>query len=65
MLVRVSDPDRLADFILFLHNSGFPLARRMDDNVAKLHSDEEGKVQEVIDLWEAYSGTRAEIVEPD
>ena len=43
MLVRVSDPDRLVDLIVFLHNSGFPLARRESEDVAELFSQDEPK----------------------
>ena len=43
MLVRVSDPDRLVDLIIFLKNSGFPLAQRQ---TAKLHDRDEAKMRE-------------------
>jgi hypothetical protein len=62
MLVRVDDPDRLVDLILFLRNSGFPLAGRQDESTAKLHADDEARVREAIDLWETTSGVRAHIV---
>jgi hypothetical protein len=62
MLVRVSDPDRLVDLILFLRNSGFPLAQRHDDATAKLHADDEVRVREAIALWESTSGNSAEIL---
>jgi hypothetical protein len=62
MLVRVSDPDRLVDLILFLRNSGFPLAQRQADATAKLHTDNEARVREAIALCESTYGVRTEIV---
>jgi hypothetical protein len=62
MIVRVSDPDRLVDLVLFLRNSGFPLAQRLPGGTAKLFSDEEAKAREAIALWEQESGVHAEIL---
>lgn len=62
MLVRVSDPDWLIDLILFLGNSGFPLAQRQADATAKLQADDEARVREAIAFWESTSGVRTEIV---
>jgi hypothetical protein len=62
VLVRVTDPDRLVDLIVFLRNSGFPLAQRQGEGVAKLHSQEDARVREAIALWEAHSGAHAEVI---
>jgi hypothetical protein len=61
VLVRVSEPERLVDLVLFLRNSGF-LAQRQEEGVARLQSQDDAKVREVIALWEATSGVRVEIV---
>jgi hypothetical protein len=63
MLVRVSDPQRLIDFVVFLNNSGFPMAERLDDGVAKLHSQDGPQIRETIKLWEAHSGVTAQIID--
>jgi hypothetical protein len=62
MIVRVSDPDRLVDLILFLRNSGFPMAQRLHDDTAKLFTDDEPKVREAIRLWEEAYGVQVEVV---
>jgi hypothetical protein len=62
VLVRVAEPDRLVELIVFLHNSGFPIAERREEGVAKLHSQDEARIEEAMRLWEARSGVRVEIV---
>jgi hypothetical protein len=62
MLVRVNDPDRLVELLMFLRNSGFPLVQRHDEATAKLHAHDEARVREAIALWETTSGVHAEIV---
>jgi len=62
MIVSVSDPDRLVDLVLFLRNSGFPFAQRLQGGTAKLFTEDEARVREVIALWEQEAGVRAEIL---
>jgi hypothetical protein len=62
MLVRVNDPDRLVNLLMFLRNSGFPLVQRQDEATVKLHTDDETRVRAAIAIWEGTSGAHAEIV---
>jgi hypothetical protein len=45
MLVRVNDPDRLVNLLMFLRNSGFPLVQRQDEATVKLHTDDETRLR--------------------
>jgi hypothetical protein len=63
VLIRVTDPERLIDLILFLRNSGFPLVRREADETAEVPFGDEEKLRAALITWEGISGLRAELID--
>jgi hypothetical protein len=62
MLVRVSEPRRLVDLIVFLRSSGFLALDRERDGVARVYTPDEPRVRELLALWEQQSGVNAHII---
>lgn len=63
MLVRLTDPERLVDLILFLRKRGFPLVRRAADDAVEFLVAEEAALREALAIWEEMHGVRAELID--